>query len=505
MTLLDVMLVVYIAILFTLFIYGNNCFVLAYLHTRKRTGKKPDFSFCPTVTVQLPVYNELYVVERLIRKVAALNYPKEKLEIQVLDDSTDETTDIIQRCVREFRDRGLNIYSIHRKKRDGYKAGALKEGLRSAHGEFVAVFDADFLPDSDFLTKCIPHFSAPRVGMVQTRWGHINENYSLLTKVIAIGIDGHFQIEQDSRYSSGLFLNFNGTAGIWRRQCIEDAGGWQDDTLTEDLDLSYRAQLRGWKLVFLGDVVSPAEVPVQINAFKRQQFRWAKGSIQCSRKLLPGLLSSEFSIFKKFQALVHLTYYAVHPLMVMLLLLILPIIMLSGQHLSTLYYLNFLSIGAFGPLSMYAISQRELYKGWKTRMKYLPVLTFLGTGISANNTKAVIEGLFNRKGTFQRTPKFGIETDTDEWEGKKYKLSFPMITVIEAGLGAYALVALYFSLRAGSYFLVPFLSLYVIGYFYVSGLTIMHSIPRSLMPKLVVAGIVAAAVGLSYILASLLV
>ncbi len=497
MTLLDVLLVVYIAILFTLFIYGNNCFVLAYLHTRKRTEKKPNFSFFPTVTVQLPVYNELYVVERLIKKVAALNYPREKLEIQVLDDSTDETTDIIQRCIREFRDQGLNIYSIHRTKRDGYKAGALKEGLKGAHGEFIAVFDADFLPDSDFLTKCIPHFSAPQVGMVQTRWGHINENYSLLTKVIAIGIDGHFQIEQNSRYSSGLFLNFNGTAGIWRRQCIEDAGGWQDDTLTEDLDLSYRAQLRGWKLVFLGDVVSPAEVPVQINAFKRQQFRWAKGSIQCSRKLLPRVLSSDVSIFKKFQALVHLTYYAVHPLMVMLLLLILPLILLSSEHLSTLYYLNFLSIGTFGPLTMYAISQRELYKGWKTRMKYLPVLTFLGTGISVNNTKAVIEGLFNREGTFQRTPKFGIERDTDEWEGKKYKLSFPMITVIEAGLGAYALVALYFSLRAGSYFLIPFLSLYVIGYFYVSGLTIMHSIPHSLMPKLAVAGIliVAVAVG----------
>ena len=509
MTLLDVLLVVYIAILFTLFIYGNNCFVLAYLYTRKRTEKKPNFSFCPTVTVQLPVYNELYVVERLIRKVAALNYPRENLEIQVLDDSTDETTDIIQRCVREFRDQGLNIYCLHRTKRDGYKAGALKEGLKGAHGEFIAVFDADFLPDSDFLIKCIPHFSAPQVGMVQTRWGHINENYSLLTKVIAIGIDGHFQIEQNSRYSSGLFLNFNGTAGIWRRQCIEDAGGWQDDTLTEDLDLSYRAQLRGWKLVFLGDVVSPAEVPVQINAFKRQQFRWAKGSIQCSRKLLPRVLSSDVSIFKKFQALVHLTYYAVHPLMVMLLLLILPLILLASEHLSTLYYLNFLAIGTFGPLTMYALSQRELYKGWKTRMKYLPVLTFLGTGISVNNTKAVIEGLFNRKGTFQRTPKFGIETDTDEWEGKKYKLSFPMITVIEAGLGAYALVALYFSLRAGSYFLVPFLALYVIGYFYVSGLTIMHSIPRSLMPKLAVAGILivaaAAGGGFFYILASLLV
>ncbi len=479
MSLSGALLAVYIVILIMLFIYGNNCFVLIYLHRKKKHDKVPELAYYPLVTVQLPVYNEQYVVERLIKKVADLDYPREKLEIQVLDDSTDETTGIIEKCVVELRKSGVNICHIHRAEREGYKAGALREGMKCTRGELIAVFDADFLPDVDFIRKSIPYFQNTEVGMVQTRWGHINENYSLLTKAIAIGIDGHFQIEQNSRYSSGLFLKFNGTAGVWQRKCIEDAGGWQDDTLTEDLDLSYRAQLLGWKLVFISDVVSPAEVPVQINAFKRQQFRWAKGSIQCAKKLLPEVLSSDISVFKKFQAFLHLTYYAVHPLMVMLLLLILPLIFLASQRLSTLYYFNILAIGTFGPLTMYALSQRELYKGWKSRLKYLPVLTFLGTGISINNTKAVIEGLFNRKGTFQRTPKFGIERETDDWEGKKYRLRFPAITIIEAGLGIYALVALYYSFMAKSYFLMPFLALYVIGYFYVSGLTIMHSIPRS--------------------------
>ncbi len=488
MSLIGVLLAFYIVILIILFIYGNNCFVLTYLNWRKKHEKAPDLTYYPAVTVQLPVYNEQYVVERLIKKVAELDYPHEKLEIQVLDDSTDETTGIIEKCADELLKSGVNVSHIHRTKREGYKAGALREGMKCARGELIAVFDADFLPDTNFLGKTIPYFQNPEVGMVQTRWGHINENYSLLTKAIAIGIDGHFQIEQNSRYSSGLFLNFNGTAGVWRRKCIEDAGGWQDDTLTEDLDLSYRAQLLGWKLVFIGDVVSPAEVPVQINAFKRQQFRWAKGSIQCAKKLLPGVLSSDISVFKKFQAFLHLTYYAVHPLMVMLLLLILPLIFLASQRLATLYYLNILAIGTFGPLTMYAFSQRELYKGWKSRLKYLPVLTFLGTGISINNTKAVIEGLFNRKGAFQRTPKFGIEQKTDDWEGKKYRLSFPVITVIEAGFGIYAIAALYYSFMAGSYFLMPFLALYVIGYFYVSGLTIMHSFPRPMMPKLLFTG-----------------
>ncbi|MCZ7401572.1 MAG: glycosyltransferase [Candidatus Methanoperedens sp.] len=493
MNLQNVVLELYIAILIVLFIYGNNCLLLAYLHTKVRKEKPPiEFVHYPMVTVQLPVYNEFYVVERLIRKVAQLNYPRERLEIQVLDDSTDETSDIISRCIGELRKQGLDIYLLHRQDREGYKAGALRDGMKSAKGEFLAVFDADFLPDPDFLKRCIPHFTDPSVGMVQTRWGHVNEDYSLLTRALAIGIDGHFQIEQSTRHSEGLFLNFNGTAGVWRKLCIEESGGWQADTLTEDLDLSYRAQLRGWKLVFLADVVSPAEVPVQINAFKRQQFRWAKGSIQCAKKLLPGVISADIPVFKKIQALIHLTYYAVHPLMVALLLVSLPLIFITSP---TFYYFKFFTLGTFGPLIMYASSQRELYEGWKSRLIYLPMLTIIGTGISVNNTKAVIEALLNKGGEFQRTPKFGIEKNTDSWDEKKYRLSFPVITVFEIALGLYALVAFYYAYVTGNYFLLPFLALYVLGYFYVSGLTILHSVPNLRLPggKAIIIGILAAA------------
>ncbi|HLB70314.1 MAG TPA: FG-GAP-like repeat-containing protein [Candidatus Methanoperedens sp.] len=489
MSILFLLMAAYGAILFALFIYGNNCLLMAYLYTRRKKEKIPDAqSGFPIVTIQLPVYNELYVVERLIRQVAKIDYPGDRLEIQVLDDSTDETTGIIERCIKELRCRGLNIYSLHRNKRDGYKAGALRDGMKCAKGEFIAVFDADFIPDPDFLKKCIPYFSDPSVGMVQTRWGHINEDYSLLTRILAIGIDGHFLIEQGARHSKGLFLNFNGTAGIWRKRCIDESGGWQDDTLTEDLDLSYRAQLLGWKLVFLDDVVSPAEVPVQINALKRQQFRWAKGSIQCAKKLLPEVMSADIPGFKKMQAVLHLTYYSVHPLMVALLLLSLPLIYLTD---STFIDLRLFTIGSFGPLMMYALSQKELYRDWKSRLKYLPMLTVLGIGISVNNTRAVIEALLNRKGIFQRTPKFGIERDSDRWEEKKYRLSFPLITFIELGLGIYALFALYLAYIKGNYFLIPFLVLYVAGYLYIFGLTLLHS--RLQFQRILLVGILAAA------------
>ena len=490
MSLLAVLIASYLLILLVLFIYGNNCLMLAYLHRKRKKEKTPFISDYPVVTVQLPVYNELYVVERLIRKVAEMDYPKDKMEIQVLDDSTDETTGVAEKCVDELRSKGYSVQLLHRVKRGGYKAGALREGLACAKGEFIAVFDADFLPDPNFLKRCLPYFLDTSVGMVQTRWGHVNEDYSLLTRALSIGIDGHFQIEQSTRYSAGLFLNFNGTAGVWRKQCIMDSGGWQDDTLTEDLDLSYRAQLRGWRLVFLDDVVSPAEVPVQINAFKRQQFRWAKGSIQCAKKLLPQVAMAKIPAFKKMEALLHLTYYSVHPMMVALLLLTLPLIFLSN---SSLFVFRFFALGTFGPLAMYALSQKELYEGWKSRLKYLPMLTVLGVGISVNNTMAVFEALLNKGGVFQRTPKFGIERSSDKWDEKKYRLSFPFVTLIEAALGVYALAALYYAFVTSNYFLVPFLALYALGYFYVSALTIAHSFPRLRLPSMYIASILAIA------------
>lgn len=472
MNFLTILLSIYVIVLFSLFIYGNNCLLLAYLYTDKKKKEPPDPGQYPMVTIQLPVYNELYVVERLIRKVAQIDYPKDRFEIQVLDDSNDETTKIIERVVNELKGGGFDINFMHRSNREGYKAGALRDGMKSARGEFIAVFDADFLPDPNFLKKCMPYFSDKSVGMVQTRWGHINEDYSILTKALSIGIDGHFQIEQGTRYSKGLFLNFNGTAGVWRRQCIEDSGGWQDDTLTEDLDLSYRAQLRGWRLVFLDEVVSPAEVPVQINAFKRQQFRWAKGSIQCAKKLIPAVAKADITLFKKMEAILHLTYYLVHPMMVALLLLSLPLMLFTDPRL---FDFNIFTLGSFGPLAMYALSQKELYTDWKSRLKYLPMLTIIGTGISVNNTYAVIEALLNKGGVFHRTPKFGIERSTDQWNIKKYRLDFPFMTILELALGVYAMIALYLAFVTGNYFLVPFIALYVLGYFYISGLTILHS------------------------------
>ncbi|MCE8424781.1 MAG: VCBS repeat-containing protein [Candidatus Methanoperedens sp.] len=484
----------YIIILIFLFIYGNNCLLLAFLHRNKKKEKTPDPGQYPMVTIQLPAYNELYVVERLIRKVAGIDYPKDRFEIQVLDDSNDETTEIIERCVKDLKGHGFDIYFLHRSNRDGYKAGALRDGLKYARGEFIAVFDADFMPDPGFLKKCMPYFSDQSAGMVQTRWGHINEDYSVLTKTLSIGIDGHFQIEQATRYSQGLFLNFNGTAGIWRRRCIDDSGGWQSDTLTEDLDLSYRAQLLGWRLVFLDDVVSPAEVPVQINAFKRQQFRWAKGSIQCAKKLLPEVAMADITLFKKIEAMLHLTYYMVHPMMVALLLLSLPLILFADPNF---IYFKFFTLGTFGPLAMYALSQKELYKDWKSRLKYLPMLTIIGTGISANNTSAVIEALLNRGGVFHRTPKFGIRKSSDQWNKKKYRLDFPFMTVVEFALGIYAVATLYFAFVTKNYFLIPFLALYAVGYFYISGLTIIHSSGGFLgLKKAAIIGILALAASL---------
>ncbi|MEK6977898.1 MAG: cellulose synthase family protein [Candidatus Hydrothermarchaeota archaeon] len=471
---IDLVAAFYVLTLTLLFIYGMNCFVLLYLH---RKGKPPEVrprdEAYPLVTVQLPVYNEMYVVERLIGAIVALDYPRERLEIQVLDDSTDETSAMALRSVSRYRSMGYDITHIHRHDREGYKAGALANGLRYARGRYIAVFDADFLPAREFLRATIPSFSDPKVGMVQARWGHINEDYSLLTKAQSIGIDGHFQIEQQTRSDMGLFLNFNGTAGVWRRRCIEEAGGWQADTLTEDLDLSYRAQLKGWRLVFLPQVVCPGEVPAQINAFKSQQFRWAKGSIQCGRKLVPRVLRADLPLFKKFEAVVHLTYYSVHPLMVVLLLLSLPLIV---YHRDYLLYLKAFSIAAIGPPILYLTSQRELYPGWRSKALYLPMLTIFGVGISLNNSRAVLEGILNVKSTFRRTPKFGIVGRGDGWRDKRYRLGLPKITILELFLGLYALATFFVALRYGNYFMLPFLLLYILGYFYVAGLTIRHSI-----------------------------
>jgi cellulose synthase/poly-beta-1,6-N-acetylglucosamine synthase-like glycosyltransferase len=474
---ITLLLSLYFVSLFFLFLYGINCYVMILLHRRAKermlrqdeevwNRRQSTKQQLPRVTVQLPIYNERYVIQRLIETVIRLDYPKDRLEIQVLDDSTDETTAITRPLVEHYRRAGFDITLLHRERRTGYKAGALKEGLEEARGEFIAIFDADFMPGPDFLTKTLPFFQDPAIAMVQTRWGHINRDYSLLTLAQSFGIDGHFWVEQAARCWSGLFMNFNGTAGIWRRKAIDDAGGWQADTLTEDLDLSYRAQLKGWRMKFLPQVVCPAEVPVQMSAVKSQQHRWAKGSIQTAKKLIPRILRADVSLFKKYQAVFHLTNYMVHPLMLVVALSSPLLLWFEGffslrEHLFAAA--AFFSIATFGPSSMYLYAQRHLYPDWKRRLRYFPTLLVFGTGIALNNTKAILEALFNVDGAFVRTPKFRIEKLSDTWVGKRYRPPIPWLSLFEALLALYCVYGVSLFIRQ-SRLVDPFLLLYTIGF-----------------------------------------
>jgi cellulose synthase/poly-beta-1,6-N-acetylglucosamine synthase-like glycosyltransferase len=458
--------------------YGFNPLLMAvlYLRHRHRAQPRPELTEFPVVTVQLPIYNERYVVERLIDAVVRLDYPLNRLEIQVLDDSTDGTTAIARAQVERYRTQGFDIRLLHRAHRQGFKAGALREGLFRARGELIAIFDADFVPQPDFLQATVPYFLAdPHLGMVQTRWGHINEEYSWLTRAQALGMDGHFVVEQTARNRAGLLMNFNGTAGVWRRMCIEEAGGWQEDTLAEDLDLSYRAQLGGWRFLFLPQVVSPAELPPQIHAFKVQQFRWAKGSIQCAVKLWRRLLAAPFPLFVKVQGLLHLTNYLVHPLMIILLLTAIPLIPVRSPYLA---YLTCLSVVTVGPPIMYALSQWAITPDWRRRLARLPWLVLLGTGIALNNALAIYEALTGRESPFKRTPKFRIEGVGDRWADKSYALPFSPLALGELALALYAGCGVFIALARGNTFVIPYLMLYALGFGYVSLLTIAHSMPR---------------------------
>src|SRR5215813_10552720 len=407
----------YFFVLIILAIYGWHRYYLVYLYLRNR-GKEPlpgsRLSPQPVVTIQLPLFNEMYVADRLIAAVCAIQYPRELLEIQVLDDSTDETRGIAEAAVRRFAAEGIDIKYLHRTDRSGYKAGALEAGLKQARGEFVGIFDADFLPSSDFLVRLMPQFADPKVGMVQARWGHINQDYSLLTKIQSILLDGHFVLEHGGRYRSGRFFNFNGTAGVWRRVAIDDAGGWQHDTLTEDLDLSYRAQLRGWRFVFLSDLIAPAEVPVEMNAFKSQQHRWAKGSIQTCRKLLPRILRANVPLGVKAEAFFHLTANFNYPLMCVLSVLMAPSMVIRynmGWYEMLLIDVPLFFAATFSFCNFYAVCQREIYPDWRTRLKYVPFLMSVGIGLSINNARAVVEALFRKPSEFARTPKYRIEAN----------------------------------------------------------------------------------------------
>jgi cellulose synthase/poly-beta-1,6-N-acetylglucosamine synthase-like glycosyltransferase len=476
-------LVLYFFVLSILAIYGWHRYYLVYLYMKNRDkapGRSlppPPLSQLPRVTIQLPIYNEMYVADRLIDAVCEMDYPRELLEIQVLDDSTDETTDIAELAVRRHASRGFDISYLHRVDRRGYKAGALEAGLRVAKSDFIAIFDADFVPHRDFLHKTLPHFTAANVGMVQARWGHINQDYSLLTKIQSILLDAHFVLEHGGRNRAGCFFNFNGTAGVWRREAIDAAGGWQHDTLTEDLDLSYRAQLLGWKFVFLPDVVSPAEVPVEMNSFKSQQHRWAKGSIQTCMKLLPRILRSQQPIGVKAEAFFHLTANFNYLLMSMLSVLMFPAMYVRYNMGWTEMLLIDIPLFAAATLSVcnfYIVSQRELYPDWRTRLKYLPFLMSIGIGLCVNNTRAVLEALFHKESEFARTPKYGIERDSDEWAGKKYHQTVGVQSIIELALGLYFTGTVFYALINQIYGTLPFLMLFQIGFLYTGLLSILQ-------------------------------
>jgi cellulose synthase/poly-beta-1,6-N-acetylglucosamine synthase-like glycosyltransferase len=469
-----VFLGVYFAVICVLAVYGSHRYRMAFLYYRhkfKLPTPKGVLKELPKVTIQLPIFNEMYVVERLVDSVCDIEYPRNLLEIQVLDDSTDETCGIARAAVERQRQRGLNIVYIHRQNRKGFKAGALEHGLAQAHGEFVAVFDADFVPAPDFLKRTVPFFTDEKVGMVQVRWGHLNREFSVLTQAQSIFLDGHFIIEHTARNRSGCFFNFNGTAGIWRRGCISDAGGWQHDTLTEDLDLSYRAQLKGWQFIFLPEVISPAEVPVDMNAFKSQQHRWAKGSIQTARKLLPTILKSDLPFKVKREAFFHLTNNMAYLLMVLLSLLMPLSMVVRFNHglYSTLFLdLPFCITATVSVCFFYVATQRELGLTWWQRIKYLPFLMSLGIGLAINNAKAVMEALLNQESGFTRTPKTGAEGRGVKVAVKKsYRGSKTLLPVIELFFGLYFSGALWFALQAHIWTSVPFLVLFQLGFLYV--------------------------------------
>jgi cellulose synthase/poly-beta-1,6-N-acetylglucosamine synthase-like glycosyltransferase len=473
-------LAAYFFVLIILAVYGWHRYYLVYLYMRNRDKDArpgPPLDPLPVVTVQLPLYNEMYVADRLIDAVCALDYPRERLEIQVLDDSTDETRSIAESAVRRFSAQGIDIKYFHRTDRRGYKAGALEAGLKVARGEFIAIFDADFLPTRDFLDRLLPFFKDARVGMVQARWGHINQDYSLLTKIQSILLDGHFVLEHGGRHRAGRFFNFNGTAGVWRRTTIDDAGGWQHDTLTEDLDLSYRAQLRGWRFVFVPEVIAPAEVPVEMNAFKSQQHRWAKGSIQTCRKLLPRILAADVPLGVKAEAFFHLTANFNYPLMCVLSVLMFPAMVIRynmGWYEMLLIDVPLFFAATFSVCNFYMVCQREIHHDWRARTRYLPVLMSIGIGLSINNTRAVFEALFNRQSEFTRTPKYRIEGDGDEWIGKKYRQSVAVQPLIELALGLYFTWTVFYALANQIYGTVPFLVLFQIGFLYTGLLSVIQ-------------------------------
>jgi cellulose synthase/poly-beta-1,6-N-acetylglucosamine synthase-like glycosyltransferase len=461
---------------------------LVILYLKRRKIKKgstiPTPDYFPFVTIQLPIYNELYVVERLILQVSKIDYPKDRFEVQILDDSNDETTQIIRKVILKLKESKVKFDLVRRPNRIGFKAGALAYGMNICQGEFIAIFDADFLPKKDFLKKTIPYFIDKKVGVVQTKWAHINENYSKLTQIQAFGLDAHFTIEQGGRNYGKYFINFNGTAGVWRKTCIEDAGGWSADTLTEDLDLSYRAQLKGWYFKYLEKVESPAELPAAMNALKNQQFRWTKGAAECTRKnLIRVLKTKNLPISTKLHSVFHLMNSFIFICVFSVAILSIPIFYVKLHFVKYAllfkYATGFIS-SMFFLLIFYWVAQRSLKNNLLTTLKQFiwkfPLFLAVSMGMSLHNGIAVMEGYLGKKSPFVRTPKFNLEKLSDKWYGNKYLASsIGGVTILEGVLFIYFLGGIALSFYYNSFGLLPLFLILSFGFGYVFFYSIFHS------------------------------
>ena len=463
---------------------------LAFSYMRKQDKKPKDLlldrndidSNLPFVSIQLPVFNEMYVMERLIDATVKMNYPLDRFEIQILDDSTDETLEISRRKAEEHRANGVNIEVVVRPDRKGYKAGALQYGMSKLKGEFIAIFDADFIPDPNFLRATIPHFENSKIGVVQTRWAHINKDYSLLTRVQAFFLDAHFTVEQGGRNRSGYFMNFNGTAGIWRKSTIEDAGGWQADTITEDLDLSYRAQMNGWQFIYLEDFHSPAELPADMQSFKSQQFRWIKGGAEVARKILPKMFNTKFPFSVKLNAFTHLLSSSVYIIIFLLIMLSIPVLIFKGNVISerqlkfsSIYLLSTLAIAIF-----YYISVRSNIKNKTTSyLEYFFMLIMflvITMGLSFHNSFAALRGLFGEETPFIRTPKFNITSSKDNWLEKQYKeFKWDWNLFFEFLLAGYFLFGIGWAIYFRDFTLLPLHVMAFMGFSLIIYYTLAHS------------------------------
>jgi cellulose synthase/poly-beta-1,6-N-acetylglucosamine synthase-like glycosyltransferase len=476
----EIVLIVYILTMIVVLAFSSHGIIMLFYH-RKYIENIPSFlnisELNKKVTIQLPLYNEQYVTERLINAVCKIEYPKDLLEIQVLDDSTDNTVDIVKRLV----DEKVDIKHIRRVDRKGYKAGALKEGLQIAKGELIAIFDADFVPKPDFLKNTLKYFTNPKIGMVQTRWEHLNEDYSILTRIQALALNGHFVMEQPIRNRAGFFINFNGTGGVWRKECIEDAGNWHDDTITEDLDLSYRAQLNGWKFIYLRDITTPAELPAEINALKAQQFRWTKGAIETAKKLLPKVWKSKIPFRVKVQSTFHLTNNFVFPFILIAGILNVPLVFIKNSGPYGIFF-NFMSVFVIAFISsflFYLYAQKDIYTDWRKKIALFPIFMAGSMGLAVNNSRAVFEGLLDRKSEFVRTPKFKIVNKNDTIVTNSSYLTSKKINstvLVEIILAFYCLIGVFASIYFWEIAALPFHLMFFLGFSSVAALSIKHTL-----------------------------